>query len=72
MFLRVFIEGCQAGEICAEAENGAQAVAKAAEVKPGLVILDLEMPVMNGLQGAQGRGDYEQSRPILFCAGTPP
>jgi CheY-like chemotaxis protein len=40
-------------EICAEAVNGQDAVAKARELHPDLVILDLGMPVMNGLEAAR-------------------
>jgi CheY-like chemotaxis protein len=36
-----------------EAENGAEGVQKAQELNPGLVILDLSMPVMNGMEAAQ-------------------
>ena len=36
-------------EICGEAENGQQAIAKALELKPALIVTDLSMPVMNGL-----------------------
>ena len=39
-------------EIAGEAENGREAVEKAANLKPELVILDLAMPVMNGLDAA--------------------
>ena len=39
-------------EIAGEAENGREAVEKAANLKPELVILDLVMPVMNGLDAA--------------------
>lgn len=35
-----------------EAEHGAEAIEKAKALKPHLVILDLQMPVMNGLQAA--------------------
>ena len=35
-------------EIVGEAENGAQAVALAREVRPDVVVLDLMMPVMEG------------------------
>jgi DNA-binding NarL/FixJ family response regulator len=35
-------------EIVGEAENGAQAVALAREVRPDVVVLDLVMPVMEG------------------------
>ena len=36
-------------EICGEAENGREAIAKARELHPDLIVLDLSMPVMNGL-----------------------
>lgn len=39
-------------EVC-EAENGAEGVQKAEDLKPALVILDLSMPVMNGLEAAR-------------------
>jgi DNA-binding NarL/FixJ family response regulator len=39
-------------EVC-EAENGADGVQKAQDLNPGLVILDLSMPVMNGLEAAR-------------------
>lgn len=38
-------------DVC-EAENGAEGVQKAQALNPGLVILDLCMPVMNGLEAA--------------------
>jgi two-component system, NarL family, nitrate/nitrite response regulator NarL len=40
-------------EICGEAENGQDAVAKAQKLKPDAVILDVSMPVMNGLEAAR-------------------
>jgi CheY-like chemotaxis protein len=35
-----------------EAENGRDAIDKARESKPDLIVLDLSMPVMNGLEAA--------------------
>jgi DNA-binding NarL/FixJ family response regulator len=40
-------------DVCGEAENGQQAVEKALELKPDLVILDISMPVMNGIEAAR-------------------
>ena len=40
-------------EICAECEDGCEAVAKTMELRPDAVILDLAMPKMTGLQAAQ-------------------
>ena len=39
-------------DVCAEAENGKQAIDLALRHKPDLIILDLSMPVMNGLEAA--------------------
>jgi YesN/AraC family two-component response regulator len=35
-------------KVCGEAENGQEAIEKAQELKPDLIVLDLSMPVMNG------------------------
>ena len=39
-------------EVCGEAANGVQAVVKAKELKPDLILLDLAMPEMNGAEAA--------------------
>jgi DNA-binding NarL/FixJ family response regulator len=45
---------CEADfEPCGEAENGKEAIAKARELRPDLIVLDLSMPVMNGLDAAR-------------------
>jgi DNA-binding NarL/FixJ family response regulator len=51
--LRQFIEQEANWEICGEAENGRVAVDRVLELKPDVVILDLSMPVMNGLEAAR-------------------
>jgi len=38
--------------ICGEAANGKEAIEQAKKVRPDLIILDLSMPVMNGLEAA--------------------
>ena len=39
-------------EVCGEAEHGREAIEKASLLQPDLIILDLSMPVMNGLEAA--------------------
>jgi DNA-binding NarL/FixJ family response regulator len=40
-------------DVCGEAENGRVAIEKAQDVRPDLIVLDLSMPVMNGLDAAR-------------------
>ena len=40
-------------QICGEAEDGLQAIEKAQQRKPDLIVLDLVMPGMNGLDAAR-------------------
>lgn len=40
------------GFLCSNAENGRQAIEQVLEILPDLIILDLSMPVMNGLDAA--------------------
>jgi DNA-binding NarL/FixJ family response regulator len=54
-------------ELSAEAENGREAVEKAENLKPDLIILDLAMPVMTGLDAAPLlRKVVPDARIILF------
>ena len=39
--------------VCGEAENGREAVEKAQRLQPDLILLDLSMPVMNGLEASR-------------------
>ena len=39
-------------EVCGEAENGQEAVEMAQVLQPDLILLDLSMPVMNGIEAA--------------------
>jgi DNA-binding NarL/FixJ family response regulator len=38
--------------VCGEASNGQEAIAKAQQLRPDIVVLDLSMPLMNGLTAA--------------------
>ena len=49
--IRTFLEKTGAVNRC-EAVDGRDAREKAAELKPDLIVLDLKMPVMNGVEAA--------------------
>ena len=52
--------------ICDEAENGLDAVEKVAALKPDIVILDLSMPKMNGLEAAKIIHATSHELPLLL------
>jgi DNA-binding NarL/FixJ family response regulator len=51
--LRALLQAQATWTICGEAEDGREAVAKAIELKPDLVVLDIGMPNLNGLEATR-------------------
>jgi DNA-binding NarL/FixJ family response regulator len=51
--LKALLESHPGWTICAEAHTGREAVAKAEELKPDIVILDISMPELNGVEAAR-------------------
>jgi CheY-like chemotaxis protein len=64
--LRRLIEGHEDWDVCAEAEDGAQAVNRPKQFKPDLIILDLAMPEMNGIEAAGRISKALPGVPILM------
>ena len=50
--LHTFLKDTPEIEICGEAINGAEAIEKAQQLKADVVLLDLAMPNMNGVEAA--------------------
>lgn len=67
--LRSFLEDEDGIEIVGEAANGRQAVDLARELKPDLITMDLEMPVMNGLEAIQ-EIMFSKAVPILVVSSV--
>jgi NarL family two-component system response regulator LiaR len=63
--LRVFLEGEGDIEIAGEAANGAQAVQKVQELLPDVVLMDLVMPVMDGITATRRISEISPSSRIL-------
>jgi DNA-binding NarL/FixJ family response regulator len=59
--------------VCGEAENGREAVERAQELQPDLIVTDLSMPVMNGLEEARVLKKLMPTVPmIVFTAHSDP
>ncbi len=54
--------------VVGEAENGAQAVEKYKELKPNLVVMDITMPEMDGIQAAKAIKAEDANALIIMCS----
>ena len=55
-------------EVCGEASNGREAIDKAQELMPDLIILDITMPVLSGIDAAEVIRKRLPHIPILFLS----
>jgi|SRR5579862_9326873 two-component system, NarL family, response regulator NreC len=71
--LRTCIEKDSDWKVCGDAENGKEAVTKVEELNPDVVILDLQMPVMNGLEAARRiHAMFPQTAMLMFTIHDSP
>jgi DNA-binding NarL/FixJ family response regulator len=64
--LKLMVETQAGWEVCGEAENGQQAVDMASELRPDLIIMDLAMPVMDGIRASRAISTAMPAVPILM------
>ena len=64
--LRSLLETQSGWKVCGEARNGREAVHKAEQLKPDLVILDISMPELNGLEAAARISKTIPNVPVLI------
>ena len=51
--VRTVLEGQAGWVVCGEASTGREAVAKAVDLQPDIVVLDISMPELNGLEATR-------------------
>jgi len=64
--LRAILEARTDYEICGEAANGVEAVGKALELKPDLLLLDVAIPMLNGVEVASVLAGAMPDLPIVI------
>ena len=55
-------------EVCGEAENGRAGIEKAQELNPDLIVMDLSMPIMNGIEAARCLKQMLPEAPIIILS----
>ena len=55
-------------EVAGEAENGAKAVEKYNELKPDLVLMDITMPEMDGIQALKKIKEVDGGALVIMCS----
>ena len=65
--LRGVIEHHQDWDVCGEAIDGREAIERARELHPDVLLLDLAMPGMNGFDAARELAKLEPNVQILLC-----
>jgi DNA-binding NarL/FixJ family response regulator len=61
-----FLDQQDGWEVCGEAANGREGIEKALQLKPDVIVLDLSMPVMNGLDAARELTRLLPSVPVVM------
>lgn len=65
--LRRLIESHKDWQVCGEAMGGREAIERAQELRPDILVMDLVMPGMNGFEAARELAEIEPKLPILLC-----
>lgn len=55
-------------EVIGEAENGAKALEKYKELNPDLVIMDITMPEVDGIQAVKDIKKVDENSKIIMCS----
>ena len=65
--LIALLQDCGNVDIFEEAANGREAVESVARFRPDFVLLDIRMPVMDGLEAAQHIATLDEPPAVIFC-----
>ncbi|PXX92273.1 DNA-binding response regulator [Marinobacter vulgaris] len=65
--IRRLVEALPGYEVCGEAADGEEVLAKIAQQAPDILLLDIRMPGMDGMEAAERIATLEAPPAIIFC-----
>jgi DNA-binding NarL/FixJ family response regulator len=68
MLLRRLLERQGDWQVCGDASNGVEAIEKVDQLEPDLVVMDLSMPIMTGLQAGPEIAKSHPQLPMLLIS----
>src|SRR5271154_6719405 len=66
--LTQLLAGMDGWEVCGEAGDGVQAVAAATQLKPDVIVMDVSMPNMSGVEAARAIRDIDKAIKIVLLS----
>ena len=69
-YTRNLLQSGQAYRVIGEATNGLEAVQKSIELRPDIVLLDVRMPILNGIEAAERIRQASPASRIIFVTQT--
>jgi two-component system, NarL family, nitrate/nitrite response regulator NarL len=69
--IRTWLTGLESVEVADEAVNGLEAIAKVKELSPDIVLMDVDMPKLSGLEATKViRKDFPSTRVLILSGHT--
>ena len=66
--VRILFQARPQWQIIAEVSDGPEAVQKASDLKPDLIVLDISLPKLNGIEAAQQIRQFSPNSRIVFLS----
>jgi len=65
--LAALVRECAGAEVVGEAGDGRAALEAASRLQPDIVLLDIRMPLMDGVEAARHLATFEHPPAVIFC-----
>jgi len=68
LFIRSMLQDAWELQVISEASDGGEAVQKAVQLQPDLILMDIGLPTLNGIEAARQIRDHNPNATVLFMS----